>query len=47
MKKHADAEVLEIFDKDVESGKIELVTDTYLREIGMFVMILLMPQEKF
>lgn len=36
LKKHTDAEVLEIFDKDVESGKIELVTDTYLREIGMF-----------
>jgi len=36
MKKHADPEVIEIFDKDVESGKIELVTDTYLREIGIF-----------
>lgn len=36
LKRHADAEVLERFDKDVESGKIELVTDTYLREIGMF-----------
>ena len=36
LKKHAGPEVLEIFDKDVESGKIELVTDAYLREIGMF-----------
>ncbi|MCO5387637.1 MAG: hypothetical protein NHB14_19755 [Desulfosporosinus sp.] len=36
LKRHADAEVLEIFDKDVEYGKIELVTDAYLREIGMF-----------
>lgn len=36
LKKHAASEVLEIFDKDVESGKIKLVTDAYLREIGMF-----------
>lgn len=36
LKKHADPRVLKIFDKDVESGKIELVTDVYLREIGMF-----------
>lgn len=36
LKKHADSGILEIFDKDVDSGKIELVTDAYLREIGMF-----------
>lgn len=36
LKNHADPAILEIFDKDVESGKIELVTDDYLREIGMF-----------
>lgn len=36
LNKHADPAILEIFDKDVESGKIELVTDAYLREIGMF-----------
>ncbi|HBW35179.1 MAG TPA: hypothetical protein DEF89_07435 [Desulfosporosinus sp.] len=40
LKKHADPEVLEIFDKDVQSGKIELVTDAYLREIGMFKIFL-------
>ena len=36
LNKHADPAILEIFDKDVESGKIELVTDAYLREIWMF-----------
>ncbi|KUO77759.1 MAG: hypothetical protein APF81_01420 [Desulfosporosinus sp. BRH_c37] len=40
LKKHADSAILEIFDKDVESGKIELVTDAYLREIGMFSIFL-------
>lgn len=36
LKKHAAPVIIEIFDKDVESGRIELVTDRYLREIGMF-----------
>lgn len=36
LKKHAELEILDMFDKDVESGKIELITDKYLREIGMY-----------
>ncbi len=40
LKKHADPAILEMFDKDVASGKIELVTDAYLREIGMFIIFL-------
>ena len=36
LEKHASPEILELFDQDVEAGKIELVTDAYLREIGMF-----------
>jgi hypothetical protein len=36
LKKHAGPEILDIFDKDVESGQIELITDTYLKEIGMY-----------
>lgn len=34
LKKHAKPEVLNLFDKDVESGQIELITDTYLKEYG-------------
>lgn len=36
LKKHAQPEILDLFDKDIESGKIELITDTYLKEIGMY-----------
>jgi len=36
LKKHAQPEILDLFDKDIESGKIELITDSYLREIGMY-----------
>lgn len=35
LKKHAEPKILDKFDKDIESGKIELITDAYLREIGM------------
>jgi len=34
--KHAEPEIFEIFDDDVTSGKIDLVTDSYLRKIGMY-----------
>lgn len=36
LNKHADPKILELFDQDVVSGKIECVTDTYLRKIGMY-----------
>ncbi len=36
LNRHASPEIIELFDQDVETGKIELVTDAYLREIGMF-----------
>jgi len=32
---HAGPDILELFDKDVESKKIELVTNEFLRNIGM------------
>ncbi len=36
MENHASPEIVALFDKDVESGKIELITDSYLRSIGMY-----------
>lgn len=36
LEKHTDFGILEAFDQDVTTGKIEMVTDAYLREIGMF-----------
>jgi len=35
MKNHARPEIIEMFDKDVQDGKIELITDEYLRSIRM------------
>ncbi len=35
LKKHADNEILKLFDKDVDEGKIELITEDYLKKIGM------------
>lgn len=36
MENHATPEIRELFDRDVEAGKIELITDAYLKEIGMY-----------
>jgi|SRR5690554_1997043 len=36
MENHASSEIIKGFDKDIDSGKIELITDSYLREIGMY-----------
>ncbi len=36
MENHAILEIKNEFDKDVDSGKIELITDSYLRKIGMY-----------
>jgi len=36
MANHAGPEIIASFDKDVELGKIELITDSYLRSIGMY-----------
>lgn len=36
MKKHAGQEINNLFDKDVEAGKIELISDDYLKSIGMY-----------
>jgi hypothetical protein len=33
---HADPEILKSFDKDVESGIIEIITNQYFRDIGMY-----------
>lgn len=36
MENHAAPETIAEFDKDVKLGKIELITDSYLRSIGMY-----------
>lgn len=36
MKNHASAEIIDLFDKDVEQGKIELITEEYLKGIAMY-----------
>ncbi len=36
MEKHAEPEIKEMFDRDVELGKIQLITNTYIRELGMY-----------
>lgn len=30
MNNHAESEIIDLFDKDVDDGKIELITDEYL-----------------
>lgn len=35
MENHASLEVIDLFDKDVQAGKIELITYDYLKDIGM------------
>ena len=36
MENHATPEIIDRFDKDVESGKIEIITNEYLKSIGMY-----------
>ena len=36
MKNHTTPEILDLFDKNVEAGEIELITDAYLKGIGMY-----------
>ncbi len=36
MVNHATPEVIDLFDKDVQAGKIELITDDYLKSIAMY-----------
>jgi hypothetical protein len=36
MVNHATPEVIDLFDKDVQAGKIEMITDDYLKGIGMY-----------
>lgn len=40
MANHAAHEIIELFDQDVATGKIELVTDQYLKNIGMYQVFL-------
>ncbi len=40
MSNHAGQEIIDLFDKDVADGKIELVTDKYLKSIEMYPMFL-------
>ncbi len=37
---HAGQDVIDQFDKDVEHGRIEIVTDQYLKSIGMYQVFL-------
>lgn len=36
MENHAEPKIIESFDIDVRAGKIELITDGYLKSIGMY-----------
>jgi hypothetical protein len=36
MQNHAEPETIDLFDKDVEAGKIELISNDYLKSIGMY-----------
>lgn len=36
MENHAPKEVIDLFDKDVELGRIEVITNDYLKNIGMY-----------
>lgn len=36
MMNHAEPEVIQTFDKDSETGRIELITNEYLKNIGMY-----------
>lgn len=40
MENHAESEIIDLFDKDVESGMIELITDKYLKSIKMYPVFL-------
>lgn len=36
MVNHAEKEIIHLFDKDIADGRIELITDQYLKSIGMY-----------
>lgn len=40
MQNHAEQDIIDQFDKDVETGKIEIITDLYLKSIGMYQVFL-------
>lgn len=40
MKNHAKPEIIDLFDKDVEAGRIEIITNEFLRSIGMYQVFL-------
>lgn len=40
MVNHAEHEIIELFDQDVTTGKVELITDQYLKSIGMYQVFL-------
>ncbi len=40
MTNHAEPEIIDLFDKDVETGRMELITDEYLKSIGMYQVFL-------
>lgn len=40
MENHAEPEIIDLFDKDVEAGIIELITDKYLKSIEMYTVFL-------
>lgn len=40
MVNHAEQKIIELFDKDVAADRIELITDQYLKSIGMYQVFL-------
>lgn len=45
MNNHAEPKIIDLFDKDVEAGRIELITDEYLKSIGMYEVFLQQVKE--
>ena len=40
MKNHAEPSILDLFDRDVEAGKIEIITNEFLKSLGMYQVFL-------
>lgn len=40
MKNHAEQKIIDLFDSDLEAGRIELITNDYLKSIGMYQVFL-------
>ncbi len=45
MQNHAGQDIIEKFEMDVEAGRIEIITEKYLRSIGMFRECQILPKQ--